>query len=151
MKTIAIKRADGGVGIMSVKAEHVSEAIRKYSELHSGTDFAYVSHREVQPSEIPTDRTFRDAWIDDGVLKHDTAKVKKIHKKRIEDEIEKEMIKQDKKASKADDDNDAVAKKAAKDERKRLRALSALLDAAMTNASTIEAVIAFDINYGVVK
>ena len=47
---------------------------------------AGVSFRIVDESEIPTDRTFRNAWKDEGGIKVDMGKAKDITKDRLRNE-----------------------------------------------------------------
>jgi len=62
-----INKTDGIGGMGSIgncpNPEDFEEAIRKWKLSWPGR---YISHREILPSEVPTDRTFRDALVDTG-------------------------------------------------------------------------------------
>jgi len=74
---IKIKREDG-VSIMRCAGEdYVETCIEKYKEIHGD----YVSHEEIDESDIPTDRTFRGAWGYD--LSVDMPKARVIHMGKI--------------------------------------------------------------------
>ena len=62
--TIIIKRADGGVSIMTLtdEATDVNSEIAKWSASHPGQ---FVSFRECKASDIQSDLTFREAWCDE--------------------------------------------------------------------------------------
>lgn len=77
MKTILIKLADG-VAIMNVAegAEPGAEVLRWRSAY---ADLGYQGHQEIDPAQIPTDRTFRNAWtVTGGKIGHDLTKCKAI-------------------------------------------------------------------------
>ena len=81
---ILIKQAGGGVGIMHANPEQEESALTAYAEKWVDTEFAYVSRREVDESEIPSDRTFRDAWLDSGnEIIHDMPKCREIWRNRL--------------------------------------------------------------------
>lgn len=61
MKKIAVKRSDGGVTILVPTKEASPELLLRDALAVDG----YVSHREIDDSLIPEDRTFRNAWTDD--------------------------------------------------------------------------------------
>jgi hypothetical protein len=62
MKKIVVKRSDGGVSIVIPTLEATSGLILR--DVLSIPN--YVSHREIEDSQIPEDRYFRDAWTDDN-------------------------------------------------------------------------------------
>jgi len=70
-KGIAIIHPTGELSIEEVAAKDVP---------------AGVSFRIVDESEIPTDRTFRNAWKDEGGIKVDMGKAKDITKDRLRNE-----------------------------------------------------------------
>lgn len=61
MKKIVVKRADGGVSIIHPTNEATPELLERDALATAG----YVSHREIDDSQLPADRVFRDAWTDD--------------------------------------------------------------------------------------
>lgn len=74
---VAIQRADGGVSIMHLAASATAAAeIEKWKGVHPGE---YVSHAEVAPEALPTDRTFRNAWaLNGGKVEHDLTKARQL-------------------------------------------------------------------------
>src|SRR3990167_5184601 len=76
-----IERSDGGASIGEARdAEHMEEMVLAWiSHWPNG----YVSHREVEESAIPADRTFRNALKPD--LTHDMPKSREIHCNRLRD------------------------------------------------------------------
>ena len=80
MKTV-IKCTDGSVAVMTlVDGADFAEALSKWGDVNPGQ---YLSHREVDDAEIPTDRTFRNAWEDSGKIGVNTPKAREIHKDRL--------------------------------------------------------------------
>ena len=77
MKKIVVKRADGGVSIVIPTGEATPELLLRDVLAVEG----YVSHREIDDSQLPEDRVFRDAWTDD--LPTDTVDVDIIKAKAI--------------------------------------------------------------------
>ena len=67
-----------GVSIMRMpEGEDVAVEIAKFRGVH----LDYVSHKEVEESDIPTDRTFRNALKDDLTI--DMSKAREIHKEKL--------------------------------------------------------------------
>lgn len=60
MKKILVKRNDGGVSIIVPGDSATPETMERDARAVPG----YVSHREIDDSDIPADRAFRDAWED---------------------------------------------------------------------------------------
>jgi hypothetical protein len=99
---IAIRRPDGGVSIMAFlvtgrgsilpsgarwlfdgwwSRPATPEAIQREVAIVEPTALDW---RILKTGEVPTDRTYRDAWTDDGkMITHDMAKAKEIHRNRI--------------------------------------------------------------------
>jgi hypothetical protein len=77
-----IKRADGGVSIVTLVGDaDLDEVLAKWQSAHPGE---YVSHREMEDSAIPTDRTYREAWTDttpEPIIDIDADKVSMISAK----------------------------------------------------------------------
>lgn len=106
---IAIRRADGSVSIMAFLVvgrgsvlpkgaawvndgsgwwmrdptdEVINEEVARACT--DGVHGAALGWRLMQPGEAPTERTYRDAWIDDGkAIVHDMAKAKEIHRRHL--------------------------------------------------------------------
>lgn len=95
---IAISFDDGTVGIMlfvcrtftasgavasmrPLTRENVEAEIARSS---FGSDKRVTGWRFTDPTEIPRDRTYRAAWVDDGkAIVHDLPRAKDVHRKRI--------------------------------------------------------------------
>ena len=62
MRVIAINRSDGGVSIMRIidDAALIQGEVDKWQE--SFTEATAVGFQEIQETDIPTDRTNREAW-----------------------------------------------------------------------------------------
>lgn len=60
---IAINRVDGGVSILTMTDEATSldGEIEKWKTTYPNQ---YVSHRDLQPEDLPESREFRNAWAD---------------------------------------------------------------------------------------
>lgn len=82
MKKIAVKRLDGGVSIIIPTSEATPELLERDALAVVG----YVSHREIEDVDIPTDRTFRNAWTDNYptvTVDVDIVKAKEIKKDQM--------------------------------------------------------------------
>lgn len=68
---IAITMTDGSLGIMQFVTDDDAGVIRDATddainaEIAKG-DLPSASWRRIAPADIPTDRTYRDAWVDNG-------------------------------------------------------------------------------------
>ena len=96
MKKLVYTREDGGVSIVipAPKADlekilgPLTEAEYK-AHVTERSIPAGVTAREVDDSELPSDRTFRDAWQDSGVvISHDMNKCRAILKDRRNKKLE---------------------------------------------------------------
>jgi len=76
-----IEKSDGTVSIMMLSAKADSEkALKSWEELNEKA----VSFTKVKASDIPTDRTFRDAWKKDGKkVRVGMKNARKIHLNKI--------------------------------------------------------------------
>lgn len=81
MMMYAIPRVDGGVAIMQVieGADPAKEIARWHKDEQARVDVSGI--RPVDPQDIPTDRTFRNAWRPD--LTCDLEKAREIWKQRM--------------------------------------------------------------------
>jgi len=78
MSKFAIGRIDGGVSITTLISGTIEETIAKWP---AEKQEEIVSIREIDPSDISTDRTFRNAWKPD--LTVDMPKAREIHKDKL--------------------------------------------------------------------
>lgn len=64
-QVVVISRTDGGVSIMSINGELTDDAIDiELQKWRDNSPGQYVSHRLMDASAIPADRTWREAWAD---------------------------------------------------------------------------------------
>jgi len=111
-KGIAIIHPTGELSIEEVAAKDVP---------------ANVSFRIVDESEIPTDRTFRNAWKDEGGIKVDMGKAKDITKDRLRNERKPLLEAQDVAFQRALESGASTA--AIVSEKQRLRDITKQVDA----------------------
>jgi hypothetical protein len=79
MRTLAITRTDGGISIMRVLQDdaNLDQEVGK-----CGLDV--VDYRVIEEADVPTDRTFRNAWTDtQEAIEVDMEKAKVFHMERI--------------------------------------------------------------------
>ena len=85
---ILITRSDGGVSIMylGLDADENIE-VQKWRDFHQGE---YVSHRTISLSEIPVDRSKRNAWKSDLTI--DAVKSKVIDDDKEDQALNKKVM-----------------------------------------------------------
>lgn len=136
---IVIKTTDG-VQIMTLVGDSdVTEALRKWGDLHPNK---YISHREMPDSAIPTDRTFRNAWEDttpELVIDVDMAKARNIHLDSIRIKRNAELTKLDIQAIKAQDMGNAETLAQIRARKQELRDLPATLVPTLASAVSVDA------------
>jgi hypothetical protein len=122
------------VAIMQVIDDHsVGDAVRKFSM----STFVPDSVREITLSEIPTDRKFRDAWIDTGMaIEVDMAKARNIHMGRIRIARDQELARLDTEYMRADEYGNVPLKRQIALQKQALRDLPVTFD--LTRATTVE-------------
>ena len=80
----AIKMNDGSVAVMQIPDEYKdmspAEIVKKWPESER---LKVVSFHAIRDSEIPTDRTYRNAWTWNGKIEHDMVKARNIHRDRM--------------------------------------------------------------------
>lgn len=84
-----------------------------------------VSWRRVQPSEIPADRTYRDALVDAGSLAHDMPKAREIHRRMLRHARAPLLAALDVEAMRADEGRNTTRKAEVAAEKQRLRDVTA--------------------------
>lgn len=91
MAKFALEMADGSVAIMeTVGAVSPEDCIAKWPEAERAK---VVSHKPVEPANIPADRTFRNAWnLNGDAIDHDMTKAREIHQARIEKAAERQKV-----------------------------------------------------------
>lgn len=129
----AISMSDGSVAIMQTAGDAKPEdCIGKWPEAEQSK---VVSHRPVSADVIPTDRTFRNAWIDTGrVIAHDMGKAREIKRAQLRADRAPKLAALDVEYQRADEAGDQKAKGAVAAQKQALRdaPAAAAIDAAMT-------------------
>jgi hypothetical protein len=154
---IAITFDDGTIGVMhfvmdpNLDPEAVCEGYCPIKRQREATDKAIqaeidkstfsplkaVSWRRIQPSDIPADRTFRNAWRDRGhCIDHCMDTCKKIHKGRLRAQRAPLLAALDVEYQRADETQDTKAKKLCVQRKQALRDITA--DPRIESASTPE-------------
>lgn len=78
----AIKMTDGSVAVMTTVGDTEAEA--EIAKWHEDARSLVVSVHPIEGSDLPQDRTFRDAWVFDGKkVTHDMPKVRDVHRDRL--------------------------------------------------------------------
>jgi len=94
MKRIIYTNQEGGVSVIIPSAEALQSMTVEQIALKDVPNG--LSYQIVEEEEIPTDRTFRGAWVLDNGIKEDNAKATDIAKNKIrtwrEDEFKKNDI-----------------------------------------------------------
>jgi len=137
MKTV-IKCADDRVQIMTLVAgADEAESLEKWKLLNPD---AYVSHRQMPDSAIPTDREFREAWTDttpELVIDIDMPKARNIHLGRIREKRNAELAKLDIQSIMAQDIGDSTKLAQVRVLKQELRDLPATLASTLKSAKTV--------------
>lgn len=148
---VALTRSDGSLAILSFitkgainargdifQREASDEAIQAECDKMFGSSNApVVSWRRINESDIPIERDFRDAWIDDGQsVTHDLNKARVIFKNKIREKRPSLFSELDAQYLKALETNDDVAKQQIVDQKQILR--DATEDPRIQKCKTIE-------------
>ena len=80
-----------------------------------------MSWRFVEESEVPTDRTYRNAWRDTGRIEHDMAHARELHRNLLREARAPRLAALDLAYLQADEANDQPRKTAIAQEKQRLR------------------------------
>jgi hypothetical protein len=125
-----------GVQIMTLLApvETLGETLEKWKSANPNEE--YLSHREIEDGEVPTDRTFRNAWEDTGTISVNMPKARESHKDRIRAARAPLLAALDTEYMRADEAGDAEKKAAIAAEKQALR--DATKDPAIDAAKTPE-------------
>lgn len=152
VQKIAITRGDGGVSIMAFVVEGrggilpegavwFSDGVwvREPSDKNIESEVrkvvpAFESWRRISDDEVPADRTFRDALVDNGTLEHDIEKAREIHRDALRHERAKVFPDLDVAWMRAFASGDGKAAQAIEDQRQALRDVTAdqRIDAAVS-------------------
>jgi hypothetical protein len=148
MKKIIYTRPDGGLSVVHPVLNTLGEEDGFTEEQvfdraldKIPTDASNV--RIVDESDIPTDRTFRNAWVDTGTLvDHDMAKCREIHKNKLRNWRTPKLLALDIDYQRADEAGDAVKKKQIASEKQLLRDITK--NPAIASANTVEELLALE-------
>lgn len=141
MRKIIYTRPDGGVSIVHPVRNTIGENLTSDDEIEKRAwdklPADAINPRFVDASEIPADRTFRDAWVDSsGKIGHDMDKCRAMHKNRIRELRAPKLAALDVEYQRADEDGDLKRKKVIASQKKALR--DATADPKIYAAQTIE-------------
>jgi hypothetical protein len=151
MKKIIYTRPDGVVcvvnpvinshSLVNGKVVAVRESISEDQALARAIarlpNYAKASHRVVDESSIPQDRTYRNGWkAIDGRVEHDMAKCREIHRQRLREMRAPLLASLDVAYMRADESGDQVAKEEIKAKKQALRDVTD--DPRINQVSTVE-------------
>jgi hypothetical protein len=124
VKYISIVCEDDSIAIMQfvTRADGFTrEATREEIEKEIRKTLNFKSWRIIERNEIPSDRYFRNAWIDNGKIEVDMAVAKDIHKEKLRRLREPLFAELDKQYLIADEKNNQVLKSEIISEKQKLR------------------------------
>jgi len=117
MQKIIYMRADGSVSVVHPVRNTMGETLTTDAEIEQRawaklpTDA--INPRFVDASAIPTDRTFRDAWVASGQsITHDMEKCRALHRRELRALRAPKLAALDVEYQRADERGDAAQKKA---------------------------------------
>lgn len=140
---IAITQADGSLAVMQFvtkglldqttvfEREATDEAIE--AEI-AKSQIEASSWRRIEPSDVPKDRTFREAWRDTGKIEIDMPSARNIHRERLRALRAPKLAALDVEYQRADEAGNAANKKAIAARKQALRDVTKdpAIDAAAT-------------------
>ena len=148
VQLIALTFEDNSVGIMQFflnpNLPKIGQVDREASDVNvnsdiTKTDFGQrvMSWRRITPDEVPKDRTYRDAWTDDGkAIEHDIEKAKVIHIAILRRDRAAALVELDAQWMKAVGQGDIAAQAAVEKERQKWR--DAPADPRIEAAATVD-------------
>jgi len=134
---LVIKTTEG-VQVMNVLSGPTEDALEKWKAVHSGI---YVSSREMPDDAIPSDRDFRDAWVDttsELIIDFDMPKARTIHLGRIRKDRNEKLALLDIDAIKAEDQNNSAELARIREQKQVLRDIPQTIASDLAAATTIE-------------
>lgn len=148
MKKIIYTRPDGGLSVVHPVLNTLGEEDGFTEEQAFDraldkipTDASNV--RIVDESDIPTNRTFRNAWVDTGnSVTHDITKCREIHKSRLRDWRAPKLLALDIAYQRADEAGDGAQKKQIANEKQLLRDITK--NPSIASANTVEELCALE-------
>jgi hypothetical protein len=146
---VLVTRADGGVTVLHFVTEDrragwtrlaTREAVdEEIARSHWAPGEEPLSWRFADTDDVPTDRTYRDAWMDRGQglgIGHDMTKARALHRDHLRRLRAPILAELDAEYLRADEDNDNQKKQAVRDRKRALRDVTA--DPAIDAAATVE-------------
>lgn len=127
-----------GVQVMNVLSGSAEDALEKWKAIHSSI---YVSSREMPDDAIPSDREFRDAWVDttsELVIDFDMPKARTIHLGRIRKDRNAKLALLDVDAIKAEDQSNSSELAQIREQKQVLRDIPQTIASDLAAATTIE-------------
>lgn len=149
MKKIIYTTPDGSISVVTPvinKSEKITEIEaeqRAWDKLPKDA----INPRFVDEAEIPTNRSFRNAWRDDGgKIDHDMAKAREIYKNKLREVRAKKLIDLDVQYMSADEIGDASNKQAIAAKKQILRDITThpSIDSAKTVSDFLDVNSIFD-------
>jgi hypothetical protein len=143
---IAITFDDNSIGIMSFVTKsrdyELAPTDANIQQVINNNNFSksVKSWRRIKESEIPSDRSYRNAWIDDGKIKHDMDKVRALHLDLLREQRDPVLKSLDVEWSIAMAKKDQTKADSVEAERQRLRDITTTVESDLKKAKTIEEV-----------
>ena len=140
MRKIIYTRPDGGLSVVgpvinTTPPEQITEAQaeqRAWAKLPKDA----INPRFVEESEVPTDRAFRNAWVDTGTVAVDMPKAREIHKDNLRRQRAPLLVSLDVDYQRADERGDTAEKARVAAKKQALR--DATADPSIAAAKTPE-------------
>ena len=133
----AIKMNDGSVAIMQIPDEYrnmiPTEIIKKWPESERTK---VVSFHAIADTDIPVDRTYRNAWSWNGKIEHDMVKARNIHRDLMRQSRKPKLETLDAAYMRADEVSNTSLKAQIANQKQALRDVPAI--PAIETAATIE-------------
>ena len=137
MEKIIFINQDGSVGVITPTTKAL-ETLSLQQIAQKDVPSGAVSYRIVNASEIPSDRSYRGAWVCDQnhVIGHDLVKAKELHKDKLRALRAPKLAKLDIEYQKADELSDSAKKQEVAAKKQALRDITT--HESVLNASSIE-------------
>lgn len=142
MTKVLIVHADDSIAVSTVFSDDVAAAIAKTEQSYlNSPEIAnkapFKSWRIIDESEIPADRSYRNAWRDTGAgIEHDMTRARDLHKDKLRREREPKLEALDVEYQRADEQGDNQKKQQIAAQKQALRDITK--DPRIAAAKTIE-------------
>lgn len=148
---IAITFDDGSVGIMQfVTAEYNDKGLARWQRvatdeaigveiMRSAFEHVPVSWKRISKDDVPTDRAYRDAWVESGgAITHDMPKARALHLTRLREKRDRRLAALDGPWMRAVGQGDKVEADRIETERQALRDLPQTLAPQLSAAQSVD-------------